>query len=126
MHGNLAAGTSTGGMTNKRFNRIGDSPIIGSGTYANNATCAISCTGHGEYFIRAVVAYDVSCLMEYKGLSLQAACEVVVMDKLVKLGGEGGLIAVDAAGNISLVFNSEGMYRAWNEKNTENNIAIYR
>ncbi|MBK9639694.1 MAG: isoaspartyl peptidase/L-asparaginase [Bacteroidetes bacterium] len=89
VHGNLAAGTSTGGMTNKRFNRIGDSPIIGSGTYANNATCAISCTGHGEYFIRAVVAYDVSCLMEYKGLSLQAACEVVVMDKLVKLGGEG-------------------------------------
>jgi beta-aspartyl-peptidase (threonine type) len=126
VHGNLAAGTSTGGMTNKRFNRIGDSPIIGSGTYANNATCAISCTGHGEYFIRAVVAYDVSCLMEYKGLSLQAACEVVVMDKLVKLGGEGGLIAVDAAGNISLVFNSEGMYRAWNEKNTEKNIAIYR
>ena len=126
VHGNLAAGTSTGGMTNKRFNRIGDSPIIGSGTYANNATCAISCTGHGEYFIRAVVAYDVSCLMEYKGLSLQAACEVVVMDKLVKLGGEGGLIAVDAAGNISLVFNSEGMYRAWNEKNKENNIAIYR
>lgn len=126
MHGNLAAGTSTGGMTNKKFNRIGDSPIIGSGTYANNATCAISCTGHGEYFIRAVVAYDVSCLMEYKGLSLQAACEVVVMDKLVKLGGEGGLIAVDAAGNISLVFNSEGMYRAWNEKNKENNIAIYR
>ncbi|MBK7682562.1 MAG: isoaspartyl peptidase/L-asparaginase [Bacteroidetes bacterium] len=105
VHGNLAAGTSTGGMTNKKFNRIGDSPIIGSGTYANNATCAISCTGHGEYFIRAVVAYDVSCLMEYKGLSLQAACEVVVMDKLVKLGGEGGLIAVDAAGNISLVFN---------------------
>ena len=126
VHGNLAAGTSTGGMTNKKFNRIGDSPIIGSGTYANNATCAISCTGHGEYFIRAVVAYDVSCLMEYKGLSLQAACEVVVMDKLVKLGGEGGLIAVDAAGNISLVFNSEGMYRAWNEKNTEKNIAIYR
>jgi len=126
VHGNLAAGTSTGGMTNKKFNRIGDSPIIGSGTYANNATCAISCTGHGEYFIRAVVAYDVSCLMEYKGLSLQAACEVVVMDKLVKLGGEGGLIAVDAAGNISLVFNSEGMYRAWNEKNKENNIAIYR
>jgi len=126
VHGNLAAGTSTGGMTNKKFNRIGDSPIIGSGTYANNATCAISCTGHGEYFIRAVVAYDVSCLMEYKGLSLQAACEVVVMDKLVKLGGEGGLIAVDAAGNISLVFNSEGMYRAWNEKNTENKIAIYR
>lgn len=126
IYGNLAAGTSTGGMTNKKFNRIGDSPVIGSGTYANNNTCAISCTGHGEFFIRAVVAYDISCLMEYKGLTLQQACEVVVMDKLVKLGGEGGLIAVDAAGNVSLVFNSEGMYRAWNEKNTGNHIAIYR
>ncbi len=126
VHGNLAAGTSTGGMTNKRFNRIGDSPIIGSGTYANNATCAISCTGHGEYFIRAVVAYDISCLMEYKGLSLQAACEVVVMDKLVKLGGEGGLIAVDAKGTICLPFNSEGMYRGWTENGAEKKIAIYR
>ena len=125
-HGNLAAGTSTGGMTNKKFNRIGDSPIIGSGTYANNATCAISCTGHGEYFIRAVVAYDISCLMEYKGLSLQAACNVVVMDKLVKLGGEGGLIAVDAKGTICLPFNSEGMYRGWTENGTEKKIAIYK
>ncbi|MFN0189618.1 MAG: isoaspartyl peptidase/L-asparaginase family protein [Bacteroidia bacterium] len=125
-HGNLAAGTSTGGMTNKKFNRIGDSPIIGSGTYANNATCAISCTGHGEYFIRAVVAYDISCLMEYKGLSLQAACEVVVMDKLVKLGGEGGLIAVDTKGNICLPFNSEGMYRGWIENGSEKKTAIYR
>ncbi|MBK9636692.1 MAG: isoaspartyl peptidase/L-asparaginase [Bacteroidetes bacterium] len=125
-HGNLAAGTSTGGMTNKKYNRIGDSPIIGSGTYANNATCAISCTGHGEYFIRAVVAHDVSCLMEYKGLSLQAACEVVVMDKLVKLGGEGGLIAVDAKGNICLPFNSEGMYRGWIENGAEKKIAIYK
>ncbi len=125
-HGNLAAGTSTGGMTNKKFNRIGDSPIIGSGTYANNATCAISCTGHGEYFIRAVVAYDISCLMEYKGLSLQAACDVVVMDKLVKLGGEGGLIAVDAKGSICLPFNSEGMYRAWTENGSEKKIAIYK
>lgn len=126
VHGNLAAGTSTGGMTNKKFNRIGDSPIIGSGTYANNATCAISCTGHGEYFIRAVVAYDISCLMEYKGLSLQAACEVVVMNKLVKLGGEGGLIAVDARGTICLPFNSEGMYRGWTENGAEKKIAIYR
>jgi beta-aspartyl-peptidase (threonine type) len=126
VHGNLAAGTSTGGMTNKKFNRIGDSPIIGSGTYANNATCAISCTGHGEYFIRAVVAYDVSCLMEYKGLSLQAACEVVVMDKLIKLGGEGGLIAVDVKGNICLPFNTEGMYRGWTENGSEKKIAIYR
>lgn len=112
-HGNLAAATSTGGMTNKKFGRVGDTPIIGAGTYANNRTCAVSCTGHGEYFIRAVVAYDVSCLMEYKGLSLSEACQVVVQDKLVKMGGEGGLIAVDSFGNLSLTFNSEGMYRAF-------------
>lgn len=123
-NGNLAAATSTGGMTNKKFNRVGDSPIIGSGTYANNATCAISCTGHGEFFLRAVVAYDVSCLMEYKGFTLQRACDIVVKDKLVKLGGEGGLIAVDTKGNVSLPFNSEGMYRGY--KNAHNNfIAIY-
>jgi len=109
--GNIAAATSTGGMTNKKYGRIGDSPIIGIGTYANNKTCAISCTGHGEPFIRGVAAYDVSCLMEYKGLSLKDACEKVVLDKLVKMGGEGGLIALDAAGNIELCFNSEGMYR---------------
>ncbi|MDQ3051120.1 MAG: isoaspartyl peptidase/L-asparaginase [Bacteroidota bacterium] len=125
-HGNLAAATSTGGMTNKRYNRIGDTPIIGSGTYANNATCAISCTGHGEYFIRGVVAYDVSCLMEYKGLSLREACEKVVMEKLVALGGEGGLIAVDAAGNTELVFNSDGMYRASVKSGSKPVIAIYR
>ncbi|MFM1999981.1 MAG: hypothetical protein RL204_1928 [Bacteroidota bacterium] len=110
--GNLAASTSTGGMTNKRWGRVGDSPVIGAGTYANNNTCAISCTGHGEFFIRAVVAYDISCLMEYKGMSLKEACEFVVNDKLVKFGGEGGLIAVDNQGNICLPFNSEGMYRA--------------
>ncbi|MBP9688239.1 MAG: isoaspartyl peptidase/L-asparaginase, partial [Bacteroidia bacterium] len=92
-HGNIAAATSTGGMTNKRFGRVGDSPMIGAGTYANNNTCAISCTGHGEFFIRAVVAYDISCLMEYKGLTLKQACDFVVKDKLVKFGGEGGLIA---------------------------------
>ena len=112
-HGNLAASTSTGGMTNKKFNRVGDSPIIGSGTYANNITCAISCTGHGEFFLRALVAYDVSCLMEYKGCTLQQACDIVVKDKLVKLGGEGGLIAVDAKGNVCLPFNSDGMYRGY-------------
>ncbi|MEP7170097.1 MAG: isoaspartyl peptidase/L-asparaginase, partial [Bacteroidota bacterium] len=110
--GNLAAATSTGGMTNKRFGRIGDTPIIGAGTYANNKTCAVSCTGHGEFFIRSVVAYDISCLMEYKNYSLKQACEFVVQDKLKNLGGEGGLIAVDANGNIEMVFNSEGMYRA--------------
>lgn len=125
IHGNLAAGTSTGGMTNKKFGRVGDSPIIGSGTYANNATCAISCTGHGEFFIRAVVAYDISCLMEYKGMTLKAACKEVVNDKLVKFGGEGGLIAVDAQGNIELPFNSEGMYRASVKEGEKAFIGIY-
>jgi beta-aspartyl-peptidase (threonine type) len=110
--GNLAAATSTGGMTNKKWGRVGDTPILGAGTYANNATCAISCTGHGEYFIRSVVAYDVHCMMEYKGLPLAEAVRTVVHDKLVKIGGEGGLIAVDAQGNVVLDFNSEGMYRA--------------
>lgn len=126
LNGNLAAGTSTGGMTNKKFGRVGDSAIIGSGTYANNNTCAISCTGHGELFIRSVVAYDISCLMEYKNLSLKEACDIVVMDKLVKIGGEGGLIALDAKGNISLPFNSEGMYRASKKQNEELFIGIYK
>lgn len=123
--GNLAASTSTGGMTNKRFGRIGDSPIIGAGNYANNKTCAISCTGHGEFFMRAVVAYDVSCLMEYKNLSLKEACDIVVKDKLVKLGGEGGLIAVDTLGNHELCFNSKGMYRGFRNNKGENVVAIY-
>ena len=112
-------------MTNKRFSRIGDSPVIGSGTYANNHTCAVSCTGHGEFFLRAVVAYDVSCLMEYKNLSLEAACDLVVNKKLKEMGGEGGLIAVDRNGNISLPFNSDGMYRGWMTKN-EQNASIYK
>ncbi|MEO5781825.1 MAG: isoaspartyl peptidase/L-asparaginase, partial [Ginsengibacter sp.] len=119
------AATSTGGMTNKQYGRIGDSPLIGIGTYANNKTCAISCTGHGEPFIRAVAAYDVSCLMEYKNLSLQQACEEVVFKKLVALNGEGGLIAVDAQGNTTLIFNSEGMYRALQSSDGTNLIAIY-
>lgn len=123
--GNLAAGTSTGGMTNKRFGRIGDSPVIGAGTYANNTTCAISCTGHGEPFLRAVVAHDVSCLMEYKGLSLQEACDVVIKDKLVKIGGEGGLIAVDKDGNGLFCFNSNGMYRALRNSDGREEIAWY-
>ncbi len=126
LHGNMAAGTSTGGMTNKKHGRVGDTPIIGAGTYANNKTCAVSCTGHGEFFIRSVVAYDISCLMEYKGLSLKKACEIVVMDKLVKIGGEGGLIAIDAKGNIELPFNSEGMYRASKKSNSELYIGIYK
>lgn len=123
--GNIAAATSTGGMTNKRYGRIGDSPMIGCGTYANNKTCAISCTGHGEIFIKAVAAYDVSCLMEYRSMSLKEACEEVVMKKLVDMQGEGGLIGIDAAGNTALVFNSAGMYRG--QKNSEgiNSVAIY-
>lgn len=126
MHGNLAAATSTGGMTNKRFGRVGDTPVPGSGTYANNKTCAVSCTGHGEFFLRAVVAYDVSCLMEYKGFTLQQACDLVVKDKLVKLGGEGGLIAVDAHGNFELSYNSEGMYRGAKNSDGVNLVGIYK
>jgi beta-aspartyl-peptidase (threonine type) len=124
--GNLAAATSTGGMTNKRWGRIGDSPIVGAGTYANNATCAISCTGHGELFIRAVVAHDISCLMEYKNLTLKEACNLVVHNKLVKSGGEGGLIAIDNKGNIEMPFNSEGMYRAMKKNNEKTFIGIYK
>ena len=125
IHGNLAAGTSTGGMTNKRFGRIGDSPVIGAGTYANNKTCAISCTGHGEPFLRAVLAHDVSCLIEYKGLSLQDACNTVIKDKLVKIGGEGGLIAVDAKGNYDFCFNSAGMYRGMRNSEGKELVAFY-
>lgn len=124
--GNLAASTSTGGLTNKKYGRIGDSPMIGAGTYANNNTCAISCTGVGELFIRSVVAYDISCLMEYKGLSLKEACAIVVMDKLVKIGGEGGLIAIDHAGNIDMPFNSEGMYRACRSSTGRREVLIYK
>jgi len=124
-HGHLAAATSTGGMTNKRYSRIGDTPLIGAGTWAD-ARCAISCTGNGEYFIRAVAAYDVACLMEYKGLALAEACRVVVQDKLAPVGGEGGLIAVDAAGNVALPFNSEGMYRASRVEGGAAEVAVYK
>ncbi len=124
--GNLAAGTSTGGMTNKKFGRIGDSPIIGAGTYANNRTCAVSATGHGEYFIRSVVAYDISALMEYRGMSLKAAAQTVVMEKLVKLGGEGGIIAIDKNGNIAMPFNSSGMYRGYIGADGKPVTAIYK
>lgn len=124
-YGNVAAATSTGGMTNKKFGRIGDSPMIGAGTYANNKTCAVSCTGSGEFFIRGVVAYDVSCLMEYKGLSLQEATNEVIMKRVLSIGGEGGLIAVDAHGNMAMPFNSEGMYRACKSSNGVEEIAIY-
>ena len=125
-HGNIAAATSTGGMTNKRYGRIGDTPIIGAGNYANNKTCAVSCTGHGEPFIRAVAAYDVSCLVEYKGLTLQQACEEVILKKLPALDGEGGLIAVNAAGQPAMVFNSAGMYRAFRSSDGSSELAIYK
>lgn len=125
-YGNLAAGTSTGGMTNKRYGRIGDAPIIGAGTYANNATCAVSATGHGEYFIRSVVAHDISALMEYKGMSLADASNEVVMKKLVERGGEGGVIAVDRNGNIAMPFNSEGMYRGYIKSDGKREILIYK
>ena len=123
-HGNIAAATSTGGMTNKRWGRVGDSPVIGAGTYANNATCAVSCTGSGEYFLRGVVAYDVSCLIEYKNYSLAQACQEVVHRRLAALGGDGGLIAVNAQGEVSMPFNTEGMYRAAKTPTSET-IAIY-
>ena len=125
-NGNTAACTSTGGMTNKKYGRIGDSPIIGAGTYANNKTCAISCTGHGEMFIRSVAAYDVSCLMEYKGMSLQEAMDFVVNNKLIHLGGEGGMIGVDAAGNFAMVMNSAGMYRGAKSSTGMELVAIYK
>lgn len=124
--GNLAAATSTGGMTNKKYGRIGDSPMIGAGTYANNATCAISCTGHGEMFIRSVAAYDVSCLMEYKGLSLQEAMDTVVNRKLMALQGEGGMIGVDAKGNAAMVLNSAGMYRGMKNSKGVAEVSIYK
>ncbi|MCK0122976.1 isoaspartyl peptidase/L-asparaginase [Gelidibacter sp. F2691] len=125
-HGNTAAATSTGGMTNKKWGRVGDSPMIGAGTYANNATCAVSCTGSGEYFIRGVVAYDVSCLMEYKGLTLQEAADEVIQNRILKIGGDGGLIAVDAQGNIAMPFNTEGMYRAYRTSEGASEILIYK
>jgi beta-aspartyl-peptidase (threonine type) len=124
--GNLAAGTSTGGTTNKKFGRIGDAPIIGAGTYANNATCAVSATGHGEFFIRSVVAHDISALMEYKGLSLEQAAEEVVMKKLVKFGGAGGVIAIDRKGVITMPFNTPGMYRASIGADEKVSVGIYR
>lgn len=125
-NGNIAAATSTGGMTNKQYGRVGDSPIIGAGTYANNNTCAISCTGHGEPFIRAVTAYDVSCLMEYKGLSLGEAMNIVVHDKLMKIDGEGGMIGADAKGNLAMIFNSDGMYRGIKASDGRYEVAIYK
>lgn len=124
--GNVAAATSTGGMTNKKWGRVGDSPMIGAGTYANNKTCAVSCTGSGEYFIRGVVAYDVSCLMEFKKLSVEEAANEVIQKRIVELGGDGGLIAIDSQGNIAMTFNTEGMYRAFKTSEGQVEISIYR
>lgn len=124
--GNLAAATSTGGMTNKRYGRVGDSPIIGAGTYADNAGCAVSATGHGEYFIRAVVAYDICARKRYTRESLAAAAHQVIMQRLPAMGGEGGIIAVDRDGNVVMEFNSEGMFRAAQRAGSAAEIAIYR
>ncbi len=124
--GNLAAGTSTGGRTNKAWGRIGDSPIIGAGTYADNQTCAVSGTGHGEYFIRGAVAYDIGALMAYQGLSLQEAAHDVVMEKLAALGGTGGVVAIDGAGNIAMPFNTEGMYRGYVDEQGRTTVLIYK
>jgi beta-aspartyl-peptidase (threonine type) len=124
--GNVAAATSTGGMTNKKFGRVGDSPMIGVGNYANNKTCAISCTGSGEFFIRGVVAYDVACLMEHKELSLAEASTEVIHKRILEIGGDGGLIAVDSKGNIAMPFNTEGMYRASKSSNGNEEISIYK
>ena len=123
--GNLAAGTSTGGMTNKKYGRVGDAPIIGAGTYANNATCAVSGTGWGEYFIRLTVARDISALMEYSALPVQFAADRVIKTKLQNAGGDGGVIVLDKFGNIGMSFNSEGMYRAYIDKDGKAVVAIY-
>src|SRR6476661_8672899 len=125
VNGDLAAATSTGGMTNKKFGRIGDTPLIGSGTYADNATCAVSCTGHGEFFMLGVTAYDVAARMKYGNVGLEQAARQSI-DFLTSIAGEGGLIAVDAAGNVTLPFNSDGMYRAYRTENNGATIEIYR
>lgn len=123
--GNITAGTSTGGMTNKRYNRIGDSPIIGAGTYADNATCGVSSTGHGEFFIRYTVARDIAALMEYGGKSLTDAADYIINEKLVDKGGTGGIVALDRWGNIAMPFNTPGMYRAF-AKPGQRVVKIYK
>lgn len=123
--GNLVAGTSTGGMTNKMYNRFGDVPVIGAGTYANNNTCAVSCTGHGEFFIRWAVAHNISAMMEYGGKDLKTASEAVIMDQLVEAKGSGGAICVDKYGNVSMPFNSPGMYRGYAKPN-EREVKIFK
>ncbi|NNE30556.1 MAG: isoaspartyl peptidase/L-asparaginase [Saprospiraceae bacterium] len=124
--GNLVAGTSTGGMTNKRWGRIGDSPIIGAGTYANNKTCALSSTGHGEFFIRHAVAYNISARMEHGGADFQSAADAVINEELVKAGGSGGVIGVDHLGNVAMPFNTAGMYRGYLKSTGEKYIGMYK
>lgn len=124
--GNLAAGTSTGGMTYKKYGRVGDVPVIGAGTYADNATCAVSATGWGEFFIRLGIARDISALMEYRALPVQQAVDLVIQKKLAKAGGDGGVIAIDKFGNIGISFNSEGMYRAYIDKDGKPVVEIYK
>jgi beta-aspartyl-peptidase (threonine type) len=126
INGDLASATSTGGMTNKKYGRVGDAALIGAGTYANNATCAISCTGWGEYFIRLVVAKSVSDLMEYKNYSVKKASDVLILDKVPELGGDGGLIAIDKNGNIAMPFNTEGMYRGYIKRDGKAVVKIYK
>jgi len=123
--GNLAAATSTGGMTNKMTGRVGDTPIIGAGTYANNKTCAVSATGHGEFFIRYAVCHDISSLMEYKGMPLEDASREVIFNKLLPVGGTGGVIAVDKEGNYSMTFNTSGMFRGFVSSNGDRSVAIF-
>ncbi len=125
-NGNLAAGTSTGGMVNKRYGRIGDSPLPGAGTYANNESCAISCTGHGEYFMRSVTAYDVSARMLYKEQTLKEAAEEVIFNVLPDMGGKGGLIGIDRQGNMVMPFNTKGMYRGFKNSSNEEFTGIFR
>jgi beta-aspartyl-peptidase (threonine type) len=123
--GDLAAATSTGGMTNKKFGRVGDTPLIGAGTYADNSTCAVSCTGHGEFFMLGVTAYDVAARMKYKGIGLVDSARETI-DQLGEIGGEGGLIAVDRMGNVTMPFNSKGMYRGWIDSSAAVNVLIYQ
>jgi len=123
-YGNICAGTSTGGMTNKKYGRIGDSPVIGAGTYANNKTCAVSCTGHGEYYIRLGFARDISALMEYQNMSLEEACAEEIR-KLSELGGTGGVIGIDAEGNVAMEFNTSGMFRGYIKSSGDKEIAIF-
>jgi len=124
--GNLAAGTSTGGMTNKKYGRVGDAPIIGAGTYANNNSCGVSATGWGEYFIRLGVARDIAAIMEYQAAPVQTAADRVIQQKLQKLGGDGGVIAMDRFGNMAVSFNSEGMYRAYINADGKAVVQIYK